>query len=164
MASGDTLVLFVPTDNEAPSTNYATLDLRNGHPVLDFDAATEESAIVTAILPRLYGGGGLTITSRWMATSATSGDIKVGTSIERDAAAGDDMDADSFATEQTATATADGTSGKIFEVTTTHTSGANMDSLAAGESFRLKIARKAADGADTMTGDAELHSVEVRET
>ncbi len=164
MASGNTLLTFFPTDNEAPTSNYATLDLRNQHPVLDHDASTEESSIFTAILPSQYSGGGLTIISRWMATSATSGDIKVGTSIERDAAAGDDMDADSFATEQTGTATASGTSGVIFEVTTTHTSGANMDSLAAGESFRLKIARKAADGADTMTGDAELVGVLVRES
>jgi hypothetical protein len=39
-----------------------------------------------------------------------------------------------------------------------------MDSLAAGEPFRLKLARKAADGADNMTGDAEVLRVAVRET
>jgi hypothetical protein len=164
MASADTLAVFTPQSNEPPSANYATFDTRNGIGVLDFDAATEESAIVRGILPRNYAGGGLTVTSYWMATSATSGDIKVGTSIERDNVAGTDLDADSFATEQTGTGTADATSGKVFSVVTTHTSGANMDSLAAGEPFRLKIARKAADGADTMTGDAELLVVEIKET
>lgn len=164
MASGTTLVTFTPLANSPPTANFATLDLRNSIPVLDFDAATEEAAVFAGILPSVYAGGGLTIITRWLATSATSGDLKVGTSIERNHAAGDDLDADSFATEQTGTATADATAGKVFEVTTTHSSGANMDSLVAGESFRLKVARKAADGADTMAGDAELLAILVKET
>jgi hypothetical protein len=39
-----------------------------------------------------------------------------------------------------------------------------MDSLAAGESFRLRIYRDADNGSDTMTNDAELLRIEVRET
>jgi len=39
-----------------------------------------------------------------------------------------------------------------------------MDSLAAGESFVLRVRRKADDAADNMTGDAELHAVMVTET
>lgn len=38
---------------------------------------------------------------------------------------------------------------------------ADMDSVAKGEKFRLKITRDAAS--DTATGDLELHAVEVRE-
>lgn len=161
MAAGDTLVAFVATDNHPPASAYATPDVRNSHPVLDFDAASEESAIFSAILPRHYAGGGLTISVKSAASSATSGDVKWGTSIE---AEGTDVDADSFAAESTGTGTANGTSGIETTTTTTHTAGAQMDSLAVGQRFRLKVSRKAADVADTMTGDAELTAVEIKET
>ena len=48
MASGDTLTIFTPLHNEPPSSNPATLDIRNQHPVLDFDATTNEDAATTS--------------------------------------------------------------------------------------------------------------------
>src|SRR5215831_5569955 len=98
MASGNTLVTFVPGANEPPTSNYATADLRNNHPTLDFDAATDEAAVFTGVLPRHYAGGGITITLIWGATTATSGSCRWQTAIERMEAAGTDLDADSFAT------------------------------------------------------------------
>lgn len=163
MASGNSLVSFVPADNEPPTANYATLDVRNGHPVLDFDAATEEAAIFTAVLPRHYAGGGLTIYLHWLATSAVAGDSKWGGSIERATAGGDDLDADSFDAEQTATGTANAVSGVVTTTQIAFTN-AQIDGLLVGEAFRLKLARKAADAADTMAGDAELLAVEIKET
>jgi hypothetical protein len=165
MASGNVLAVFTAQQNEPPSSGYATPDTRNAILVLDFDAANIEGAVFRGLLPpSVYNGGGLTIDTYWMATSATSGDIKVGTAIERDNSANHDLDADAFATEQTATVTADATSGKLFKATTTHSSGANMDSAAAGDPIRLKVRRVASDAADTMTGDAELFMVVVKET
>jgi len=163
MASGDTLVVFTPLHNEAPSANFATLDLRNGHPVLDFDAASDEDAIFTGVLPRNYSGGGITATLIWLATSATTGDVVWNTAIER-IDTGTDTDADSFATANAATATTSGTSGAPTYTGIAHTSGAQMDSLAAGEAFRLKVTRDANNASDTMTGDAELLAVEIKET
>jgi len=52
MASGDTLLIFQPYNNSPPSGTYATLDTRNDHPVLDFDASTNESAVFSAVMPR----------------------------------------------------------------------------------------------------------------
>ena len=162
MASNDTLVAWGPLNGAPPSSNYATVDTRNGVPVLDFDASTEEATVFGGVLPRHYGGGGLTVTVHWMATSATSGDVVWGGSVERQ---NTDQDADSFATEQlSAAVTANGTSGIPTSSTIAHTSGANMDSLAAGEPFRYKLARKVANAGDTMTGDAEVVAVEIRET
>ena len=47
-------------------------------------------------------------------------------------------------------------------VSISFTDGADMDSVAAGEAFRLKVTR---DGvSDTAAGDAELMAVEIRET
>lgn len=164
MASGNALNSWKASDGIPPSTNYATQDTRNGVPVLDFDASTEETISFLGTLPAHYAGGGLTLKVRTMATSATSGDFVLGAAIERRHVSGDDLDSDSFATEQTATSTTNGTSGKKTETSITFSSGANMDSLAAGEDFRLKLARKAADGADTMTGDLEVESLYLLET
>lgn len=165
MASGDTLCIFTPLHNEPPSSNYATADLRNGHPVLDFDASTDESAIFTGLLPRNYSGGGLTVTVIWAATSATSGNVIWNSAIERLEDEGTDTDADSFATAQASAAVAPGaTNGALQYTTITHSSGANMDSLAAGELFRIKITRDADNASDTMVGDAELFGAEIRET
>ncbi len=162
MATGNVLAVFSPLGSIPPASNMATLDVRNVHSVLNFDAATEESAYFEGLLPDNYGGGGLTIDLYWLGATATSGDTKWGASME--ALASLDQDADSFATEQVATGTANATSGIYTKTSVTMSSGANMDSLLAGEPFRLKIARKAADVADTLTGDAQLIRVTVKET
>lgn len=164
MASGDSLLIFGPLSNEPPSSAFATIDLRNGHPVLDFDAATDESAVFTGILPRRYGGGGLTVYLHWTATSATSGATRWEVAFE--AISGLDIDADSFAATQSAGGTANGTSGIETVTTVAFTDGAQMDSVAAGGAFRLKVTRDAngTTGTDDMTGDAELLAVEIKET
>lgn len=147
---------FGPLDNEAPSANYATLDTRNLHPVLDFDAGTDESAVFTGILPPYYSGGGISVEIFWSATSATSGNVVWNAAIERIDLSGLDIDADSFASAQTVTTAAPGTSGMVVKSTITFSNGAQMDSLAADEPFRLKVTRDADNGSDTMTGDAEI--------
>lgn len=168
MASGDSLAVFLPQDNEPPSANYATPDVRNGHPVLDFDGATDEEAIFTGILPRNYAGGGLTVYLHVMFTSATSGNARWQADIERmDDGGSTDLDSDSFTgTFQSAAGNPNGTSGVTTLVTITFTSGAQMDNLAAGEAFRLKIRRDAdgTSGTDDVTTDAELVAVEIKET
>lgn len=163
MASGNTLLTLLPAANEPPATNYATLDLRNGHPTLDFDTTTQEAAIFTAVLPRHYAGGGITVYLHWAATTATTGTIGWDVAFERMSDATTDIDADSFATAQTVTAaTVSGTSGVITVTNVAVTTGANIDSVAVGESFRLRIRRDVAN--DTAAGDAELLAVELKET
>jgi hypothetical protein len=144
-----------PIDNEPPSTNYATLDLRNGRPVLDFDTTTQEAAIFTGVLPSDYAGGGVTVTLWCALTSATSGTVGWDVAFERTQASTDDIDSDSFATAQTVTAvTVPGTSGQVLKMSVNISDGANMDSLAAGDLFRIRVRRDVVN--DTATGDAEL--------
>lgn len=164
MASGNSLFAWTATANQPPASAYATPDTRNSHPVLDFDADTDESAIFGGVLPRHYGGGGITVMIAWMASSATTGDVVWNTAVERHDDDTTDLDADSFATANAATATTASGSGEVQYTEIAHTSGAQMDSLAAGESFRLKITRDANHASDTMAGDAELLRVEIRET
>lgn len=164
MASGNTLNVFTPQHGEPPASNYATLNTRNSRLVAEFDASTAEALVFRGVLPSHYSGGGLTIEIFWAGASATSGDVVWGTEIERAQAGGTDQDADSFAAQSTATGTANGTSGIKTKTSPAHTSGAQMDSLAAGEPFLLRVQRVAADAGDTMTGDAQLFEVHVKET
>ena len=57
------------------------------------------------------------------------------------------------------TTTTNATSGipNSSEITLT-----TIDSVTAGDGFRLKITRDANNASDTMTGDAELIAVEIR--
>lgn len=163
MATGNTLCTFFPADNEAPSANYATADMRNGHPVLDFDTTTQESAVFTGILPRHYAGGGITVYVHYSMTSAITGTCGWDVAFERIGDAQQDIDADGFATAKTVIAvTVPGTSGHVDIVNVAHTDGAEIDSIAVGEVFRLRIRRDVAN--DTAAGDAELSGVELKET
>ncbi len=161
-AGGMQELIFTAMANVPPIANFATLDMRNNHPVLDFDAATDEFAVFGAVLPSTYAGGGLSVDIHWTATSATSGDVVWSAEFER---MNTDLDADSFASAKTVTGVANATSGIITKTTISFTDGAEMDSLAAGEAFRLRISRDAnASDSDDLVGDTELHRVVVRET
>lgn len=163
MASGDSLLQFRPNHNEPPSSNAASLDTRNQHQVLDFDATTNESAVFGAIMPQAYGGGGVTVYIHYAMSTATSGDIDWDVAFERIGDQQQDIDSDSFAAVNSVdNTTVPGTSGNVDVVSVAFTDGADMDSVAAGEAFRLKLTRDAAS--DTASGDAELWAVEIRET
>jgi hypothetical protein len=165
MASGNTLIVFRPQDNQPPATNPATLDTRNGHPVLDFDATTEEGAVFEGVLPRNYAGGGLTVAYHYAMTSAVTGDIVLQGAFERVGDQQQDIDADGFATGlDTASTTVPGTSGLVDVVTKAFTNGAEIDSIAVGEVFRFRVTREVADAGDTASGDLELLAVEIKET
>ncbi len=163
MASGDTLLVFTPLHNEPPATNYATLDLRNGHPVLDFDATTKEAAIFSAVMPRHYGGGGITAYLHYAMSTATTGDIDWDGNFERIGDQQQDIDSDGFVGANSVdTTTVPAASGDVDIVQITFTNGADMDSIAVGESFRFKVERDSPN--DSATGDAELLAVELKET
>ena len=166
MASGDTLCYFNALNNEPPASSFATLDTRNSIPVLDFDAGTDESAEFGGLMPRHYAGGGVTVTLGWMATDTTVTPHNVVwnaafKSVSDDA---DDLDSKAFAAANTTTDAEASASGEVAYTTITFTDGADMDSVAAGEYFRLQITRDADNGSDTLTDDAELVFVEIKET
>jgi hypothetical protein len=162
MASGNTLCVFFPMDNEPPSSNYAVFSTENGHPILGFDDTTSWTAIFTGILPRQYAGGGITVYLHWTAI-ATSGTGGWTVSFERMSDNSTDLDSDSFASGQTVTAvTVPGTSGIIKVSSVAVTDGANIDGLTVGDSFRLKISRDVTN--DNAVGNLQLMAVELKET
>lgn len=163
MASGDTLAVFTPLHNEPPVADFATLDTRNQHPVLDFDAATNESAVFKGIMPRHYGGNGITVYLHYAMSSAEALTIDWDVAFERVSDQQLDIDGDDFAAVQSVdNTTVPGTSGLVDIVNVAFANGAEMDSIAVGEGFRLKITRDASS--DDAAGDAELWAVEIKET
>ena len=164
MASGDSLVQFTPLHNEPPSSNPMTLDTRNQHPVLDADASTNESAVFSAVMPQHYAGTtGVTVYIHYAMSSATSDTVDWDACFELIGDADQDLDSDGFAAVNSAdNNTVPGTCGHVDIVSIAFTDGADMDSVAAGDGFRLKITRDASS--DDATGDAELRFVEIRET
>jgi hypothetical protein len=152
------LARFTARDNQPPASAFATLDTRNSILVLEFDAATEESAAFLGVIPEnAVLSSGLTVRIWWMGDTATSGNVRWGVQLER---AGTDLDANSYDTNAQVTSAANATSGieSVASITIT-----TIDSLAAGDRFRLRVYRVAADATnDTMTGDAQLVAVEVR--
>jgi hypothetical protein len=164
MASGQTLAIWTPQANEPPATLGAYFTARNSHLVLVFDNTVNWSAVFPGVLPRNYSGAGVTVRLCWLAETVTTGAVKWNAQVERNQTGVDDLDSDSFAAAQTATGTAPATAGMTAYTDIAFTNGAQMDSLAAGESFRLKITRDAADATDTMADLAQLHRVEIRET
>lgn len=164
--SGQTVGMFFPTDNEPPSSNYATFDVRNGHPILVFPDAVVYAAIFTSVLPRRYGGNGLTILINWMNSTTSTNKVCFSATLERMDVGTTDLDTDSFGTQviDTTGVAASATSGIQSQTSIALTTGAQMDSVVAGDCFRLKITRETGQANDTQAGDAQIVSIEIKET
>jgi len=153
-------IVFNPVNNEPPVSNYATLDTRNAHPTLDFDATTQEAGVFSSVFPFSYAGGGVTVHVYFVAV-ATSGTVGWDVAFER-MDSSTDIDSDSFAAAQTITAvTVPSTSGQVVHVSVDISAGSNMDNIAAGDAFRIRVRRDVAS--DTASGDAELLRVVIVE-
>jgi len=175
MASGDTLVVFGALHNEPPDADFATLDTilvaSADEPddlirVLDFDpGATNEHAEFSAVMPRHYAGTtGITVTLIW-SSDATTGNVKWDVAFKSVTDDADDLDTKVYAAVNTVTATTATVAGEADYAAITFTDGADMDSVAVGEYFRMRVTRDSADAADTMnSNDAELIAIEIKET
>jgi hypothetical protein len=115
-------------------------------------------------MPQHYAGTtGVTVYIHYSMSSAEADTVDWDAAFERIGDQQQDVDSDSFAAVNSAdNTTVPGTSGLVDIVSIAFTDGADMDSVAKGELFRLKITRDAAS--DDAAGDAELHMIELRET
>ena len=173
MASGNTLAYWMAEDGMPPTTAAASLDRRLGGStsaeqflVVDFDGGSaDESYDFRGIMPQNYAAGGVTLRLWWGATTATTGDVRLGLAfraIEDDA---EDIDAAHTYDFNEVTDTVPNLSGEYTAAVITFTDGVDMDSVGAGDPFILRIRREASDTIlDTMAGDMELLAIEMRET
>jgi len=162
MASGDTLCFFNAIDNYAPVSGNATFDIRNVRVCLDFDYVTEESAVFNGYMPSYYTGSGIKTSIYFAATSGTSGTVGWKICFERIGNQIQDIDSDGFNSITTSSlTTVSGDAGNIFVNSSDIPPGTGTDYISANELFRLKISRDVAN--DTLTDDAELYGIELRE-
>lgn len=165
MSSNDTLIVFTALQSEPPASAFATLDTRNSIPVLDFDDTTNETAEFSGVMPRHYAGGGITVTLGWMATdvTVTPHDVDWDVALKSVTDDADDLDTKAYAAVQSANDQNEASaSGEVKYSTIAFTDGAQMDTVTAGEYFRMKVTRDAVS--DALTDDAELLFVEIKET
>lgn len=131
---------------------------------LTFDAATEQSAFWAFIMPSDYAGGDITVTFLWNAASGTANGVVWGASLLAVTPNTDSgsIEAESFGTEDVSAAdTHLGTTAKRLHSISCTLTGAELDSVAAGDWCQFRARRKVADAADTMTGNAQLVAVEL---
>lgn len=157
-----TRAIFTPLSAEFPSSNFPQLTQANRRPVLGFDATTSETAYWTGIAPQGLTGT-LTLVITYMMASAVSGGVAFDAALEA-VSDGDATDLDAGTSFDTVNAGNDaavpGTAGYIGQISITLT---NADAIAAGDYFRLSLARDVADAADTASGDCYVLGVELRD-
>ena len=122
----------------------------------DFDDTTDEYLDFRGSLHG-YGGGGITILLRYTAAAA-SGKVVWRAAFRRVDDDAEDLDttAHTYA-YNTVNPTVASAIGEVDYTSITFTDGADMDSLADGEEFVLRIGREATDTTnDTLSGDASL--------
>lgn len=154
-----------------PATLFATLDTLAGASTPAeaiahylFDDTTVEYMDFLCRLNEEYDGGGLTFTI-WYGAVATSGSAGWSLAIRRIEEDAEDLDTTAFTYDynDSAADTVPSASGELQSVTIAFTSGADMDSLAAGELFILRIKRNTSVTGDA-TGDLKLVECVGKET
>lgn len=155
-----------------PATTFAQLAIIAGTStpaeslsVFAFDAATiEYMDFKCELSPKYVGTTGITIKLVW-AAAAASNEVRWGAALRRVEISSDDVDttAHPYAYNDV-DGTASATIGHWMDDEITFTNGADMDSVAAGETFVLRVRREATHANDDNTDDAYLISVSIRET
>ena len=160
MASGDSLYLFDPLSNRPPELNFASVDLRSGFMVLDFDDSVNESAQFLAVLPSHYQGGQIKAYVTWTTTSATTGSAKLQVDVTQ-LTLGDNLDTlPSVDDSEVLTLPAPTTNGDLV---VTQSAALTAGTAVAGNHLLVGVTRLATDVGDTLTGDIELLNVELHE-
>ena len=157
------LATFTALANQPPAASFATFDTRNSFPFLSFSGTVDAEAVFGGVFPNHYAGGGITVDLYIRFTSATTGTANVEVSLENDESL--DIDSDSFATMTDVSVTPNATAGVVTIASINFADGSAMDSIGAGDEFRIKVRRDAdgTNGTDDITTVMELYKVVIKE-
>lgn len=166
----DTIAKFVAGHNEPTATNYGTVDTRTASSgdtdksvmlVINMDDTTTEHYEAGDIMVQNYSGSGGTANIVYCMKTATSPDTVVAEiafkSFTEDV---DDFDTKSFATAVESSAdTVPSASGELGYIAIS-LSAAQMDNVAAGEYYRVRVSRDAGKGT-ASPGDFQFIALEL---
>lgn len=158
-----TRAILTPYSAEFPATNFPQLLKVNDRPALAYDAATDEAAYWTFIVPQGITGT-MSVVISYIMASATTGNVRFEALVEA-VTDGDSTDLDattSFDSTNNAGSAVPGTAGFMKQLSITLT---NNDTLAAADYIRIKINRDAdgTTGTDDATGDCYVLAVEFKD-
>lgn len=157
-------ITFNVQDRDPDTSNPAVLATRNAQNVMEFDPDVDKSLVFSGSLLG-YKGGGLDCAIVWVAKTATTGRTRWNLAIERSEGGVTNIDVDSFAGGNSLfTGTTNGTNGVINYHVIQFGDGSNMDNLADGERFRIKLIRDADHPNDDMPGFAQFMQLIITET
>jgi hypothetical protein len=160
--SESTALNFAAKDAVLPATDFMTWDNTYGRLVLLAPESVDQYVDFTGVLDH-YSGGGLTVDIFWTA-NGTSGNVVWQAAIERFQTGTLVITSDSFAAFNSVTDATEGVANVANKATITFTDGADMDSLADGEMFRIRIQREGTNAADTVNTDTRLFGIRIIET
>lgn len=159
-------LLYAPAMSaESGTSDAASLAVDEGdavHVGLTFPDGSTKTAEWQLFMPRQYAGGTVTFRLFWSGQLTTTNDVVWQLQTHRLQDNGEALDDTFDGTSTTATDDANTVSLAIRYTDITRTQ-AQMNSLAAGDFFKLRIQRLGSDAADTMTDDAWLFGVEISE-
>jgi len=155
--------VFLPQAVQSPFSPKVLPGRRNGHACLFFQDEFTTYAVYSSVLPLAYTGSGLVVELYWTPADAGTGTVAWTAEFESHTEDVDNLASDSFGAATTVTDTVPLQSGIIKRVRFVMADGAAIDSVAAGESYRLRIGRDADHAEDDMAGYAQLFRVVVRE-
>ena len=168
MTTGDNLMVFMAWGGSQPSVSgcslsyiIGTTSIKEAFEVANFDDTTREYLDFVGVMPNYYDGGGLTCTIMFAHANNSSGPTW---EIAFRRIADDAEDLDTTAHTYAYNTVAAGVPSAVGEVgydDITFTDGSDMDSIAVGELFNMRVSRDPATGG---SGDASLISILVKET
>jgi hypothetical protein len=172
MASGNTLFYANARGQVGPGASAAQFDVIAGtstppeaFPVIAFDTSIVEYADFRGKMPQHYGGNGVTLHMVSSATTTTGGIVfAVAFRALKDDAEDLDSVAHTYVYKTVTISPLASAIGELTYDTLAFLAGAEMDNVVAGDEFVLRVRRDTGNASDTATGDAHLHSVELRET
>lgn len=127
--------------------------------VTKFGDSTDTYASALCHMPAEYGGGDLTVSLRWSSWTVNTNNCFWKFEFEKLADNGNDVRANTWGGTAQTVADTPGTSVGSLAYTTLTFTNAQAASIAAGNTFRIRVTRLGTSGSDTMVGDAYLSQI-----